>query len=215
LTKPPLNLPTKEMAVPKESPTLPQGAEPALLALSGGERVVGTLTLSGRLTVRGGKVELLSSDKRSIQVLYRLPPTLVGPKEVDAPGDLSIVDLSSPGGPSRRIVVRSGGSMVMTHVALKSPEPARVDLDSGLYIRQRALPPSGERSLLIEVPVDVSDDGAMVKTIPVGETTTAQRRRGNEVFNVFVITSHMAYSSDPAEKGWWYLFEAWVVRSNG
>jgi hypothetical protein len=213
LKPPPLNHPLQSVSLEPESPSLPQGNRPALVLVSNGRPFSGTITVSGRLTVGTARIELVSDGQPPIQILYRLPPGLSVSPGSDAPGSVTLSELSNPGGPNRKVIVQRQGSLLLAHIWLKASEPLIADLGAAQTLRQVPAPASGsERQLLTGIPVEAFDDQQRVGTIPMAKPTKIQTRSGD--FQVFVATSQHVYSSGRAEEqGTGYILEAWVVRS--
>ena len=212
LRPPPLNLPVKSAQIPSESPGLPPGNEPALLVVSEGSPFQGSATLSGRLTVGSGMVEITAQDKRRLQILYRLPEGLPALPSADVNGELSIIERSGPGGPNRRIILRSDGSLLLAQIWLRSSEPATMQLGDGLRIAQRPVQRSTSGPRLVEVLVEVAGGDTAPAAISVRKPAQVRTRSG--VLQAFVESSHFAYWAGPTDKhDGRYILKAWVVHS--
>ena len=212
LKPPPLNLPKSDPS-PKP-PTQQPGdlTDTGVIVLRGDGPFQGSANLSGHLTLRRGRMDLIDDGKRSIQLIYRPPPGLSVPVEGEFnKGELSVLERWTPTGPHRRILVRGDGSLLLSYISVRSEEPIRVDLGQALQLSQHA-ERSKERPLLSAVEVDVSHQETLVASIPSRKSIRVPTRIG--AFIVWVETSHFHASSNSSpDTGPTYSLEAWLARA--
>jgi hypothetical protein len=209
LHAPPLNLPIKDKPIPGGRVQLPPGRGSLILVTSKGQPFRGTLTQSGRMSVRSGRIEFVGQSGLTIEIFYRLPPQLAMPQDIDANGDLLVSELSDHGGPNRRVSVRVGGSLMLGEISLSSSQPVIGDFGDDLRLRQRAAPPPNVGPAR-EVPIDGFFRGLPIDGMPIRKTVeiTGPPNR----LQAYIETSRVTYSSKPrSEMAGSYVLHAWMV----
>jgi hypothetical protein len=211
LEPPPLNLPIKRVPIPRGRLALPEGNDSALLVVREGGPFLGTHMQTGRVMLRSGRIEFTGQDQQTIEILYRLPQGLSAPPDVDTVGDLSLVELSDPGGPNRRVVVRTGDMLLLAEIWLASSQPVTINLGR-LRLVQRPTPTQKTGPFLADVQLDAFDGERAAGPIGVGKPT--QLESGSNVFLAYIETSGVAYFAAPkGEPDRSYVLHAWVVRA--
>ncbi len=212
LKPPPLNLPVTPRPVPAEgNPRLPPGRRSALLVFSEGPSLGETRTVAGQLAITPGRIQCTAQGQPPINVLYRLPQGLSDLRASSGNGRIVVIDQTTPGTRYRQVLISRDDSLVLGEIGLKSSEPLTADLGVGLRLNQmRASIATGSQALA-PAAVQVFAGDKLVATISAAVPTKIETPAGT--FQVFVETSHLAYSSAPNQQHpGGYVLEAWVVR---